>query len=76
MATDNKETLSVIIYLYNKFDIDEAKIIFGDNLGEHLFTKFVNMDYDMGKFIASLDDENYDVLIKRACSLYHGRNNR
>ena len=79
------ETLSVIIYFFNKFDKSEAEHIWGSgpySLGEHMYNKFSKMLDSYGPygapamFICDLDSENYKLLIDRACELYNGRRNR
>lgn len=74
--TYENETLSVAIYLYNKWQIIEAKELFGEWMGEHIYNKWCDYDKDMLKFVCELDKESLDKLIARACSLYNGRNNR
>lgn len=79
------ETLSVIIYFFNKFNEDEAYHIWGGgpySLGEHMFKKFQNFMSTYGPygapamFLCELDSENYQKVVDRACSLYNGRKNR
>lgn len=79
------ETLSVIIYFFNKFNEDEAYHIWGGgpySLGEHMFNKFKNFMSTYGPygapamFLCELDSENYQKVVDRACELYNGRKNR
>lgn len=79
------ETLSVIIYFFNKFSEDEAYHIWGGgpySLGEHMFNKFKNFMSTYGPygapsmFLCELDSENYQKVVDRACELYNGRKNR
>lgn len=73
---NRKETLSVAIYLYNRFNLDEAVHVFGKCMGEHIFNKFIERNRDMLRFICDIDEENYEKLIERACSIYCGRKTR
>lgn len=79
------ETLSVIIYFFNKFNEDEAYHIWGGgpySLGEHMFKKFKSFMSTYGPygapamFLCELDSENYQKVVDRACELYNGRKNR
>lgn len=79
------ETLSVIIYFFNKFNEEEAYHIWGGgpySLGEHMFKKFQSFMSTYGPygaptmFLCELDSENYQKVVDRACELYNGRKNR
>jgi hypothetical protein len=39
-------------------DLEMFKQIFGNSLGSHLFTKFYQFKFDIGRFWAHLDTEN------------------
>ena len=79
------ETLSVIIYFFNKFNEAEAYHIWGGgpySLGEHMIKKYQNFVSTYGNyaapamFICDLDSENYQKVVDRACELYNGRKTR
>lgn len=80
------ETLSVIIYFFNKFSKAEAMAIWGGDeqvgLGAHLWNKYQGYLESHGCygaptiFICELDSANYNLLIERACSIYNGRKTR
>ena len=38
----NNEVTNFMYYMYNRWGLDEAKDVFGDNLGEHLFSKWLH----------------------------------
>lgn len=70
------ETLSVAIYLYNRWNINESIELFGEWMGKHIYDKWTSLDGDMLRFICELDEDCYNKLIGRACSIYNGRNYR
>lgn len=85
----NNEVLSFFMYMWNKFSIDECKLLFnsdGDDweysLGEHIWNMWEKDCYRSGatavpaELVAELDEKNLNKIIQRACELYDGRNNR
>ena len=75
------ETLSVMIYLANSWSKEESIKIYGDILGNHIWSKWVgynddcNAIYANAKLIYELDSINLELLAIRATQLYNGRSN-
>lgn len=62
---------NMMFYLFNKFDENESKFLFGDNLGSHLWNTFVNCRFDGFKFFVQCDSEARDLLVARANTIYN-----
>lgn len=69
------ETLSVAIYLANRFSIEEATLIYSDRyLAAHIYNLWIDKyDQNMLEFICALDEVTLQKLIDRACLIYDGR---
>ena len=60
-------------YIFNKWNYDEAVIIFGENLGKHIYKKWVqcrNINYDQLGWYADLDTTCRNKLVQRAIDTY------
>jgi hypothetical protein len=62
-------------YMCNKWDLNEARTIFGDNLGYHVFGKWVEITSDhehcdVLDWYGSLDKDCRDRIYNRAVELY------
>lgn len=79
---NNNSVLSYGIYMMNTWCENEAHTVFGEVMGDHLWSKYTQYYKDYGtfgapmKFMFELDSENYLLLVTRACELYDGRKNR
>ena len=82
MTNNATAVLSYAIYMANKWSQSEARIIWGNNLGEHIWNKWVTFNENYGTHAASmkllyeLDNECLEKLVERANALYEGRRNR
>lgn len=82
MTANTTAVLNFAIYMSNAWDKTEAIKIFGENIGEHIFNKWVGYASDRGPTYASLalvydlDSNNLEKLVERACKLYDGRRRR
>ena len=56
-------------YMFNVWCLDEAIKIFGDNLGRHIFGKFIDRD-DTLRFYSELDNECRAKIVERADAYY------
>jgi hypothetical protein len=56
-------------YMYNQWNYDESVLIFGKDLGNHIFNKWCD-DRDVMHFFMSLDSECRLKLIARAEHFY------
>lgn len=61
-------------YMYNKWNAAEAKIIFGEILGNHIYKKWIDIvrygDGDQLRFYANLDIVSRNKLVERALYYY------
>lgn len=48
---------NAMYYAYNAFNESESIRLFGDNLGKHIWGKFLGYDYNFLKLYAELDNE-------------------
>lgn len=69
----NNEVTNFLYYMYNKWCIGEAKKVFGDNLGEHLFSKWVHHRNGLGDlyWYSELDDTCRTKIVERANEIYN-----
>ena len=62
-------------YMYNKWSLEESKRIYGDNLGEHIYNKWVEVvgscNGDNLRFYANLDTKSRNLLVQRALDVYN-----
>lgn len=76
------ETLSYMIYMANKWSEIESIRIFGEDLGKHIWNKYLAFCEDHGMygaysmFVFELSSNNLELLLNRACELYNGRTNK
>ena len=71
----NNEVTNFLYYMYNKWCIGEAKKVFGDNLGEHIFSKWVHHreTSKLGDLFwySELDDVCRNKVVARANEIYN-----
>lgn len=71
----NNEVTNFMYYMYNKWCIGEAKKVFGNNLGEHIFSKWVHHINvtQLGDlyWYSELDNECRRKIVDRANELYN-----
>ena len=61
-------------YMYNKWNRQEAIYVFGENLGNHLYNKWMRYyenvrDYNL-TFFAEIDNECRTKIVQRANEIY------
>lgn len=56
-------------YIFNRWCIDEAIHVFGEDLGKHLFSKWCVMENDL-MWYSQLDGTNREKIVARACECY------
>lgn len=56
-------------YMCNKWGLDEAKSLFGDNLGEHIYNKWLGYS-DSLTWYGSIDKECRGKIYNRALEIY------
>ena len=71
----NNEVTNFMFYVYNKWNINEAHLLFGKNLGDHIFNKWVGKreyshDQTMSWF-GDLDKKCRQKIVDRANELYN-----
>lgn len=59
-----------MLYMYYRWSMEEAKHVFGDGMGEHLFNKWTATGFDELVFYLQLDAETRRKLVARACDCY------
>ena len=69
----NNEVTNFLYYMYNKWCIGEAKKVFGDILGEHIFNKWVHHRSGLGDlyWYSELDDVRRNKIVERANEIYN-----
>jgi hypothetical protein len=72
---NNKQVNQVtafMLYIYNRWGIQEAKLVFGDNLGEHIFDKYLHHRNGLGELFwySELDNACRRKLVERAIEFY------
>ena len=63
------EVTKFMFYVFNKWNLSEAKAIFGDNLGTHIYAKYINCS-DILLWYSELDNECKQKLVDRANEIY------
>lgn len=69
MAAHNEVT-RFMYYMYNKWSHEEAVRLFGENMGEHIFNKWVACSNRELYFYAELSNEYQQMLVDRANEIY------
>lgn len=70
-SNKNNEVTNFMYYIYNKWGITEAKHLFGESLGEHIFNKYLNYMPHVLEWYAELDSESKQKLVDRANEMYN-----
>ena len=66
----NNEVTNFMYYMFNKWNVNEAKLLFGENLGSHIFDKWQHYT-DQLYWYAELDNECRQKIVDRANELYN-----
>lgn len=68
----NNSVTNFMLYMFNKWDIHEAKYLFGDNLGRHIFDKWSGWGAGRElRWYADLDNDCRKMIVDRANELYY-----
>ena len=67
----NNEVTNFMFYIYNKWSINEAHLLFGKNLGDHIFGKWIEHRGDQLYWYAELDEGCRQKIVDRANELYN-----
>lgn len=67
------EVTNFMYYVYNKWNEYEAKKLFGDDLGQHIFNKWVYYRNNDLRWYAELDNVCRQKLVDRANEIYGGQ---
>lgn len=70
----NNEVTNFMLYIYNKWCIEESVLLFGENLGRHIFRKWVQDDVTSDRSLYwyfNLDNECRQKIVDRANVLYN-----
>ena len=77
MANSNEKNNDVtcfMYYIFNKWNLAEAKLVYGDNLGEHIYNKFLDARSAL-YWYSEIDTECKNKIVERAKHFY-GQNNQ
>lgn len=67
----NNEVTNFMLYMYNKWSEDEAKTVFGEILGKHIFGKWRDAYNDRTMYwYSNLDNVCKQKLVDRANEIY------
>lgn len=68
------EVTSFMLYMFNQWSLAESRSLFGNNLGDHVWSKFHETVRAGGgdhlRFYANLDNDCRQKLVNRANELY------
>lgn len=67
------EVTNFMYYMYNKWCESEAIQVFGDNLGRHIYQKWIQHGYEEMRWYAELDTQCRNKVVQRANELYGKR---
>jgi len=67
----NNEVTNFMYYLYNKWNIYEAKRLFGLDLGAHIWKKYLECGSAVLYWYGELDSECKQKLVDRANEIYN-----
>lgn len=65
------EVTNFMLYMFNVWNMKESIRVFGVNLGEHIFNKWLDMRHDDLRWYASLDDKCRQKLVDAANEYYN-----
>lgn len=69
----SNEVTKFMWYMCNKWNLDEARGLFGDNLGAHIYQKRLHMmeiGYDTLNWYGELDNNCRQKIVDRANEIY------
>ena len=70
----NNEVESFMLYMFNRWCLDEAHLLFGESLGDHIYAKWTEkIEYSIDRTMSwygDLDKKCRDKLYERAIELY------
>lgn len=66
-----KEVTNFMYYMCNKWSPEEAKHVFGESLGAHIFSKWMRYTETL-RWFGDLDDKCKQKLVDRANEIYGG----
>lgn len=66
-SNDLLTTYDMFLYIQNSFNKYICNQIYGDELSDHLFEKWLQCDYNILKFISRLDNRNKELLLEWFC---------
>jgi truncated hemoglobin YjbI len=67
----SNEVTNFMYYIFNKWTVAEARCLFGDPLGEHIFSKWCDCMPDALSWYAELDNRCKQMLVDRANEIYN-----
>ena len=69
---NNKKAVDAfMLYMFNRWNMNEAKLLFGKNLGDHIFGKWIEHRSDQLYWYAELDESCRQKIVDRANELYN-----
>ena len=71
----NNEVTNFMLYVYNRWSINEARYLFGEILGEHIYAKWTEKrEYSIDQnlsWYADLDKDCRQKIVDRANEVYN-----
>ena len=67
----NNEVTNFMYYMYNRWNMAEAKNLFGNNLGQHIYEKWMAYHEDNLRWYAELDVKCRQMLVDRANEIFN-----
>lgn len=65
------EVTNFMFYMFNVWNKQESVRIFGENLGAHIYNKWMDMRHDDLRWYGALDDECRQKLVDAANEYYN-----
>jgi len=72
MENKVNQVTAFMLYIYNRWNIQEARDLFGNNLGEHIFSKYLHHRKGLGELFwySELDTDCRRKFVERAVEIY------
>ena len=72
MENKVNQVTAFMLYIYNRWNIQEARDLFGNNLGEHIFSKYLHNRKVLGELFwySELDTDCRRKIVERAVEIY------
>lgn len=75
-GNERNQVTDFMYYMYNRWSLDESKMLFGDNLGQHIYDKWLHHKQGSGGdlyWYSELDRDCRNKLVARAVEVYSSK---